>query len=374
MLRRRILQKIRSGVIIIGAMTLAVSFPLLLLPVTAAEKDDDIGNNDIGDGYNYYEKYPGGGCSKSEYRQVETIPVENVLREGQKLFGDTGKRSPFFPCWLDLELFRTGQKFARDNYGQVSFAHMLGIISLLANEQSRRILYSTHRSNTPEKSLKRYTATALHVYIWYNMDIFSPTWVKSVRNIRHIHRGVSAYMGSLYGNNATAYRATKNVRKEEEAEYTPDEDLWKAFELDLASSKYGRLMRNQSLFRDNSTFKHDPKHLYNQYLMSLTQWSFVALPILFPEEITIPRWTDKELLGYAHLWAVISYVLGMDERYILCKNPKDLQGCKKYLRDMLEMYLIPSLFNMDFQGKVLIESLLSVSNFLCILMGQPRRL
>ena len=65
--------------------------------------------------------------------------------------------------------------------------------------------------------------------------------------------------------------------------------------------------------------------------------------------------------GFAHLWATICYVLGMDERFIICRDPNDFEGCKKYLQDIYHTYMIPSLLEMDYEVQVMVEAILRVS-------------
>lgn len=286
----------------------------------------------------------------------DTVPVTNILSQGQELYGESGN-DPGFPCWFNVELARAGQQFARKNFAQISLGHGLGLLPLLGNQQSRRVLYSTQRSNTPETAFKRYTATGLHIALWYKEDILSPAWMKSALTIRKIHDGAGKYFKELHKSNETNFHRPLVTKKNDPNGFKPNTKMWEAFEADMEESKYADMMENKTL---KDTLKHEPKEFYNQFLFSITQWAFVAVPVLFPQQIMIPRWTEKDLKGFVHFWAVLCYVLGMDERFIICRDPNDFEGCKKYLDDMFHMYIVPSLFDIDYEGQIMSEAVLRV--------------
>ena len=290
-------------------------------------------------------------------RPQDTVSVTNILSEGQDLYGESGN-PPRFPCWFNLGLARAGQQFASKNIAQVGLAHFLSLVPLVGNQQLRRALYSTHRSNTPETAFKRYTATALHVQLWYKADILSPEWMKSLLTVRRIHDGTGKYLNQLRKSNKTDFYRPLVTEASNAGRFQPNKRIWNAFKADLAQSRYTELVSNASLKR---ILRHQPKEVYNQYTFAMTQWAFVALPILFPNRVMITRWTDTELRGFAHLWAVICYVLGMDERFIICRDPSDFEGCQRFLYDMFQVHIVPSLFDMDYEGELMVEAVLRVS-------------
>lgn len=52
----------------------------------------------------------------------------------------------------------------------------------------------------------------------------------------------------------------------------------------------------------------------SQYDMAVTQWAFVGPVIQFPTRYGIPNGTREELDGFTHLWEVIGYSLGIEDR------------------------------------------------------------
>lgn len=48
--------------------------------------------------------------------------------------------------------------------------------------------------------------------------------------------------------------------------------------------------------------------------MAMTQWAFVAPVILFPKTYGLGNATDELLDGFVHLWEVIGYSLGIEDK------------------------------------------------------------
>ncbi|CAG7663172.1 unnamed protein product [Allacma fusca] len=296
-----------------------------------------------------------GNCTKDQNARPEcalpnnstTVSINDILKLGENSSGDSGTTS-IFPCWFNLDLSRTGQIFAQKYYGQILFANVMSLILLLSDYQTRRVLFLTQKSETPDKASKRYLATAQQIHLWYHSDILSPDWAKSVTNVRKVHSYASFYVDSL---NGTESKLTATP-KENPTGFQPNERLWSAFKLDLGN--FDTRTRPQEF--DYSA----PKFKFNQYTMAMTIWAFMALPVLNPEPLGIARPSEKELQGYAHLWAVIAYAVGTDEQYIFCKDPQiDWQKCKSYLMDLFREHILPQLMNLDFEGELMIESMLS---------------
>ncbi|CAG7728112.1 unnamed protein product [Allacma fusca] len=289
--------------------------------------------------------------------KLQKISITDVLKLGETLPLDS-RTTSLFPCWFDLELARTGQRFARKYLAQISFANGMSLILLLSDYQTRRVLFLTQKSETPEKAFKRYTATMQQIVVWFESDILSPNWVRSVTNVRKIHSHASSHVKSL---NSTASKFTVTP-EENETGFQPNGNLWKAFKMDLAQMRY----EVQPTEFDYST----PKFKFNQYTMVMTVWAFMALPILSPQALGIKNAMEEELQGYAHLWAVIAYALGTDEKFIFCKGTLiEWQDCKCQLKDLLTKHFLPQLLNLDFEGELMIESMLLA--FKRILTGYP---
>ncbi|CAG7659340.1 unnamed protein product [Allacma fusca] len=200
-------------------------------------------------------------CLRSN--KLQTVSITDILKLGESLPWDSGTTS-LFPCWFDLELARTGQRFARKYAPQLYFANAMSLILLLSDYQSRRVLFLTQKSETPEKAFKRYTATMQQIAIWLDSDILSPTWAMSVTNVRKVHSRAASRVICL---NSTASKFTATP-EENPTGFQPNENLWKAFKTDLAQLRY----EAQPTEFDYTT----PKFKINQYTMALTVWAFLS--------------------------------------------------------------------------------------------------
>ncbi|CAG7786287.1 unnamed protein product [Allacma fusca] len=277
----------------------------------------------------------------------DIIPVTKVLEIGVETYGDT-KSPSTFPCWFDLDLARAGQKFASKYFGHVLFANSLSSIVLLSDRQVREALLLARDTFAPGKNAKTYIATAQQILLWYQSDILSTEWSMSLKNVREIHLSVSKRLkekDTSSGRKAalednSVFRSKTNTK------------MWEAFRMDIR--KLDTPETRQKFVPSNSI---SPRFRFNQYAMSIALWSFVALPVLKPDQLGISKFSEEDLQGFAHLWATIAYTLGMDERFIFCKNTvAQWTECKEYLKDLFTAYYLPQLLELDFQGEILIEN------------------
>lgn len=79
----------------------------------------------------------------------------------------------------------------------------------------------------------------------------------------------------------------------------------------------------------------------SQYDMALTQWAFVGPVIQFPEAYGIGNATDAELDGFVHLWEVIGYSLGIEDKFNFCQG--GLAPTLRRSREALAGIVLPSL-------------------------------
>lgn len=90
---------------------------------------------------------------------------------------------------------------------------------------------------------------------------------------------------------------------------------------------------------------------FNQQVAALTQFAFAGYPVLFSEQLGINA-TDDEIWAFNHLWAVLGYALGIDDKYNCALQP-NLQQQRQYYREIFETFNVPIQFNMDFNTKAL---------------------
>lgn len=131
-------------------------------------------------------------------------------------------------------------------------------------------LLFTKKSENVCALFSRYLDTVLHVRHWHTTDIFDPQseGFKSLAAVRSMHRHINKVM------NATA-------------------------------DKYS-----------NPT-KITPNVWVSQYDMVITQWAFYGLMIMHPKACGLYHVTDDELYEVIYCWRVISYFIGIDDKYSL---------------------------------------------------------
>jgi len=75
--------------------------------------------------------------------------------------GDCGRSPVEIPEWLDMNKYRRGQKFVRENYASLVIVKVLGLIHIFSFEDFLRPLIISKRSHTPYLAFKRYRTSKL---------------------------------------------------------------------------------------------------------------------------------------------------------------------------------------------------------------------
>jgi len=75
--------------------------------------------------------------------------------------GDCGQSPIEIPKWLDMNKYRRGQKFVRENYAALLFAKVMGLIHVFSFEDFLRPLIMSKRSYTPYLAFERYRTNKL---------------------------------------------------------------------------------------------------------------------------------------------------------------------------------------------------------------------
>jgi len=70
--------------------------------------------------------------------------------------GDCGRSLVEVPEWLDINKYRKGQKFVRENYASLLIAKILGIMHVYSFEDALKPIIISKRSHTPYLGFKRY--------------------------------------------------------------------------------------------------------------------------------------------------------------------------------------------------------------------------
>ncbi|CAH1957858.1 unnamed protein product [Acanthoscelides obtectus] len=75
-------------------------------------------------------------------------------------------------------------------------------------------------------------------------------------------------------------------------------------------------MHNAASNKANTNYQYR----INQMDMALTQFGFMGISLVRSEMMGVHNVSDLEWKGFIHLWRVVGYVLGIDERFNICRE------------------------------------------------------
>lgn len=131
------------------------------------------------------------------------------------------------------------------------------------------LLY-TKKSENVCALFSRYLDTLLHVRHWHTTDIFDPQTegYKSLASVRSMHIHINKVMNATAAQRATPTKLAPNV--------------W-----------------------------------VSQYDMVVTQWAFLGLMMMHPKACGLYHVTEDELYEVVYCWRVVSYFIGIDDKFSL---------------------------------------------------------
>ncbi|XP_018563853.1 uncharacterized protein LOC108905467 isoform X2 [Anoplophora glabripennis] len=191
--------------------------------------------------------------------------VENLLNEGSKVpcdeTSDAFNNNLKLPPYYDEQLFKKGQEFFYRNIFGLFLSKFLGLIALLTLPSSVNILVMTNMSSTEMSAYKRYMATIFHMCLWYD-EKFRPgsrSW-DSIGTVRGLHNSAS--------------------------------------KRSCACLKYRITQKD----------------------MALTQFGFMGFGLVRSRMMGVHCASEEELKGFIHLWRTVGHVLGIEERFNICRE------------------------------------------------------
>lgn len=122
------------------------------------------------------------------------------LKKGASTDGDCGSDPTIPPPWLDLErLARTEVFLKKHAFTMALIWHCSLTIGFSLNSLLEALVF-TGKSNTPQKSIARYTATFQRLLDWHMGNVFdsSTKAFSSVQDVRHMHAGVRMSMDQAH--------------------------------------------------------------------------------------------------------------------------------------------------------------------------------
>ncbi|XP_059473467.1 uncharacterized protein LOC132195467 [Neocloeon triangulifer] len=236
------------------------------------------------------------------------------------------KDFPKPPPWLDPLLLTRGQNFAKEHFYALAYCDILSLIFLFSFKDSLDPLIFTGNSSCVFSAFNRYVSTASRVVSWYESDIFDPTSKagKNLASVRQMHRHVIDRL-----KNAQAKEFAERTKIERPmARIAPflKKDLDQMKGLDKQAHSVGTLP-------------------LNQWHSGITQFAFIGMAVMYPEKLGIGSHTEADLEALVHLWAVLGYMIGIEDKYNWC-----IDGLQKFRERGLALRrscILPNLRNGD---------------------------
>ncbi|XP_052121709.1 uncharacterized protein LOC113208219 isoform X2 [Frankliniella occidentalis] len=279
-------------------------------------------------------------CPEAALTDGQLEPVlKRIVEEGPRAWGDTGVPENTPPPWMDKKRMAAGRAFL-ERYPLASlFGHVHGLYLLFAVRSVLDVLVFTGNSDTPDEAFIRYMDTLKGVGSWYSSDFFTPgtPGYEQLKRVRSLHSLVRKDM---------ADRPQDEVRnKTRIAGSFKGCPMSAALRRDLgrqASTACPRRTAKQDADNDIGEDTGVPGAVWmSQYDMSVTQWAFVGPIIQFPERYGVGNASVEELDGFVHLWEVIGYTLGIDDRFNFCQG--GLEPTVRRSREVLSTIVLPGL-------------------------------
>lgn len=215
-----------------------------------------------------------------------------------------------------------------------------------------------------DRAVKRYTATATQILLWYRNSIMDPhqreVLTNSLRKVRTLHLDGAFKAISRLGSGRKKYIDAKQseMLRHLWAQQPPsvvfDDRYWAALEKDLKESNVPKQKRHFPKWSDTG----GPP--ISQFAQSLTQFSFVGIPVLFHKELGISHVTKQEFDGFIHMWAALGHALGIKDEFNICLNG-GYDQTRKLFKDIYETYFVPAMFQFDWRVRVQLGAYLDVS-------------
>ncbi|XP_028172961.1 uncharacterized protein LOC114361931 [Ostrinia furnacalis] len=208
------------------------------------------------------------------------------------------------PDDFDAEKFNRGRRFYWDHSYSFSTSMLLGLVAVFAVPSILRILVSTRRSNSTYTAYKRYLSTLLHTITWFENDLKpgSRSWksLYAVRS-RHVRAGMAAKLKGL--------------------------------------------------------------GVVSQRDVALTQFGFIGFSVLKPDKLGIRQLREGDWEAYNYFWHVIGYMIGLEDRYNICR--KTFDETREVCQLLLDRVYTPCLENVpeyfEHAARVMLDGMWSVN-------------
>uniref|UniRef100_A0A1B6DAA0 ER-bound oxygenase mpaB/mpaB'/Rubber oxygenase catalytic domain-containing protein n=1 Tax=Clastoptera arizonana TaxID=38151 RepID=A0A1B6DAA0_9HEMI len=242
---------------------------------------------------------------------------------------------PTRPEWLDMEKFKAGQQFALDYYFGVNYSQMISLFIMFSFPGGLEPLIYTDKSSTPYTAYKRYLSTASRVRSWFETDVWSENseGYKNIKRVRAMHLNVSKKL-----NSSSKAEVENLISIEKSARHS---SLWCPL-----NETFGQIFTTKCPFSPIAKqLKEEKRLVFSQTEMSLTQFAFFGLIIMYPEKFGASSATKESLESFVHFWRGIGYLLGIGDEFNFCQG--SFEEVKQRCQDMVDILIKPNFKNVS---------------------------
>jgi len=234
------------------------------------------------------------------------------------------------PEWLDMKKIKIGQMFAQKFYFGLNYSEMLSLLILFAFPDGLQPLVFTGNSGTPFTAFRRYLSTVLRVKSWFEHDVFDENSLayRNMKTVRAMHLNVSKRLNSVSYNELKTQLTVLG---------SSNDGVWCTLK-----DKVQEDFQSGCPIMSFRPIDHERvgKVFVNQLDMSITQFGFVGLIIMYPEKFGAGNATEEELEGFVHLWRGLGYLLGIEDRFNFCNGT--LEEVRRRCHYLVENWVKPS--------------------------------
>ncbi|XP_011700427.1 PREDICTED: uncharacterized protein LOC105457454 isoform X2 [Wasmannia auropunctata] len=235
------------------------------------------------------------------------------------------------PEWLDMDKYRRGQKFVRENFASLLIGKILGTVLVYSFNEGLKPLIISKSSHTPYLGFKRYMSTIQRIICWYDGE----PWIegtpasKEMKIVRKMHLMIQSKLREL--DDEQIDNKSKIVEP-----WCPDRELL----LQDFAAACPHKKKEQSSFELVYKSPYKPKGVNNADMAGI-QFGFISLVLICPQLIGVHNATDEDIEAFCHMWRCYGYYLGMEDRHNFCRG--SLEEIKQRARDIYQYWLLPYL-------------------------------
>lgn len=207
------------------------------------------------------------------------------------------------PEWFDEKKYNQGREFYSYNSYAIFTSLIFGTVAVFSVPSILRVLVSTKRSSSSYTAYRRYFSTSLHFLAWFDNELKpgSKSW-KSLYSVRKGH------------------------------------------------ARNSRITKNRGI---GIICKRD---------VALTLCYANCFAMLKPDFFGITQLRENDWEAYNHYWSVIGHMLGLEDRYNVCR--KTVDETREICQILLDRVITPFLTNppehFEYMARVMIDGMWSI--------------